>query len=177
MNVTEDVSDNHNFDEPSLSQVISGEHDLEAEDDVLACPRCERNRCVCQADPKTFLAVIRTDSDDSDTIVIQRTALGVHAEIWHQGLDFNSANGGGSVMPLRHVCRHSPTGFEFGYGGSGPADLALSMLSAAVVKSVADEYYQAFKAAAVARATGQRWQMTIGQIRQWVLAAHQQGVL
>ncbi len=31
--------------------------------------------------------------------------------------------------PLRHVALHSPTGFEWGYGGSGPADLALSILA------------------------------------------------
>lgn len=30
---------------------------------------------------------------------------------------------------LRHIVRHSPTGFECGYGGSGPADLALSILA------------------------------------------------
>ena len=30
--------------------------------------------------------------------------------------------------PLRHVIFHSPTGFSWGYGGSGPADLALSIL-------------------------------------------------
>lgn len=34
----------------------------------------------------------------------------------------------GTVAPLRHVMLHSPTGFEWGYGGSGPADLALSIL-------------------------------------------------
>ncbi len=32
-------------------------------------------------------------------------------------------------QPLRHIVHHSPTGFEFGYGGSGPADLALSILA------------------------------------------------
>jgi len=31
--------------------------------------------------------------------------------------------------PLYHVVWHSPTGFEMGYGGSGPADLALSILA------------------------------------------------
>lgn len=30
--------------------------------------------------------------------------------------------------PLKHVVYHSPTGFETGYAGSGPADLALSIL-------------------------------------------------
>ena len=30
---------------------------------------------------------------------------------------------------VRHICeRHSPDGFEFGYNGSGPADLALNIL-------------------------------------------------
>jgi hypothetical protein len=30
--------------------------------------------------------------------------------------------------PLRHVVKHSPTGFEWGYEGSGPADLARCLL-------------------------------------------------
>lgn len=33
-----------------------------------------------------------------------------------------------TTRSLRHVVLHSPTGFEWGYGGSGPADLALSIL-------------------------------------------------
>jgi hypothetical protein len=32
------------------------------------------------------------------------------------------------ISALQHVVRHSPTGFECGYGGSGPADLARSLL-------------------------------------------------
>lgn len=31
--------------------------------------------------------------------------------------------------PLRHVIYHSPDGYECGYEGSGPADLALSILA------------------------------------------------
>lgn len=31
---------------------------------------------------------------------------------------------------VAHVVSHSPTGFECGYGGSGPADLALSVMHA-----------------------------------------------
>lgn len=34
--------------------------------------------------------------------------------------------------PLHHVVYHSPDGFEAGYGGSGPADLALSILADAL---------------------------------------------
>lgn len=41
---------------------------------------------------------------------------------------------------------HSPTGFEFGYGGSGPADLALNILLA-VTKNLpySIQYHQQFK--------------------------------
>lgn len=38
---------------------------------------------------------------------------------------------GGDVTtrkPLHHIVKHSPTGFEIGYGGSGPSDLAYSIL-------------------------------------------------
>ena len=34
----------------------------------------------------------------------------------------------GHLRSLRHVVLHSPTGFSWGYSGSGPADLALSIL-------------------------------------------------
>jgi hypothetical protein len=33
------------------------------------------------------------------------------------------------VRPLRHIVYHSPMGYSWGYGGSGPADLALSILA------------------------------------------------
>lgn len=32
------------------------------------------------------------------------------------------------LQMLPHVAKHSPTGFNWGYGGSGPVDLALSLL-------------------------------------------------
>jgi hypothetical protein len=35
----------------------------------------------------------------------------------------------GPSKRLRHVCIHSPDGFEVGHGGSGPSDLALSILA------------------------------------------------
>lgn len=35
---------------------------------------------------------------------------------------------GQRTYPLPHLVHHSPTGFEFGYGGSGPADLARSIV-------------------------------------------------
>lgn len=34
----------------------------------------------------------------------------------------------GDYYQLPHLVHHSPTGFEYGYGGSGPADLARSIV-------------------------------------------------
>lgn len=38
----------------------------------------------------------------------------------------------GSYEPLRHIKRHSPNGFAWGYEGNGPRDLALSLLTDAL---------------------------------------------
>lgn len=90
-------------------------------------------------------------------------------------------------QPLRHVLYHSPGGFEWGYGGSGPADLALSILahyfgendvnSTSLFKmKIGQEpkcwhYHQNFKWDAIAplpRTTGSSWQITTGDIGGWV---------
>lgn len=47
--------------------------------------------------------------------------------------------------PVEHVVRHSPTGMEWGYGGSGPADAARSILLAIYPQEFADRHYQDFK--------------------------------
>jgi len=47
--------------------------------------------------------------------------------------------------PLKHIVKHSPTGFNWGYGGSGPADLALSILADCVGLETAEKHYQRFK--------------------------------
>jgi len=52
--------------------------------------------------------------------------------------------------PLTHIVRHSPDGFNFGYSGSGPADLSLSILTDYCEKTeknikIAENNYQLFK--------------------------------
>jgi len=43
------------------------------------------------------------------------------------------------------VYNHSPTGFSWSYGGSGPAQLALAVLLECFPEEVATQYYQRFK--------------------------------
>ena len=50
----------------------------------------------------------------------------------------------GVPLPQR-IVYHSPTGFEFGYGGSGPADLALNILALFISRCEAEQLHQDFK--------------------------------
>lgn len=69
--------------------------------------------------------------------------------------------------PLSHVARHSPDGFEFGYAGSGPADLALSILTACRGPETAERLYQRYKAEVIAGIVGRSWTTTAGAVRAW----------
>ncbi len=71
------------------------------------------------------------------------------------------------MQPVPHVNRHSPDGFEFGYEGSGPADLALSILMLVFGSYWADLYYQKFKREIVATKTEQQWGMRVSEIVEW----------
>ena len=55
--------------------------------------------------------------------------------------------GGREILPERsqRICNHSPGGFAWGYGGSGPAQLALAVLLHFVDERTALSRYQDFK--------------------------------
>jgi len=61
---------------------------------------------------------------------------------------------------LHHVVRHSPTGFEWGYLGSGPADLAYSILADYAGEDVAERLAVRFKEEVVARLPRTAWMLT-----------------
>lgn len=50
----------------------------------------------------------------------------------------------------RTIYRHSPTGYNWGYGGSGPADLALNILLLFKDLHFTNKHYQDFKFAFIA---------------------------
>jgi hypothetical protein len=86
------------------------------------------------------------------------------------GAVFRLHDGGYSktALPLRLDLRnHSPTGFAWGYGGSGPAQLALAILADAIVDDGrALRLYQDFKFRTVA--TWDRcssWSITMAEVR------------
>ena len=70
---------------------------------------------------------------------------------------------------LTHIERHSPDGFNWGYGGSGPADLALSILTDLFGNDTAEQYYQKFKWDFISQLpAGKGWTLTEEQIRAWL---------
>lgn len=82
------------------------------------------------------------------------------------------AEGGKEPLDPRHDLRnHSPDGFNWGYGGSGPAQLALALLADALCDDEkARRFYQDFKFKVIARLDGDSFEMSEEEIRQKVAA-------
>ena len=75
------------------------------------------------------------------------------------------------ALPLRlDIANHSPTGFDWGYAGSGPAQLALAILADALGNDErADWLHQAFKRDRIATLLEDfNWQMTVAEVLLWV---------
>jgi hypothetical protein len=63
--------------------------------------------------------------------------------------------------PRFDLRNHSPTGFEWGYGGSGPAQLALAILADHFGNDeIAQRFYQDFKFKVVGRFTEDEWTLS-----------------
>lgn len=71
--------------------------------------------------------------------------------------------------PLPHAVLHSPTGYDWGYGGSGPADLALSILTHYLGdRHLAELLHQEFKWDFVAGFKERGWVLTGAEIAAWL---------
>lgn len=61
----------------------------------------------------------------------------------------------------------SPSGFEWGYGGSGPAQLAIAILAHAYDDAVAGDLYQRFKREVVSELPEEVWTLTKQDLETW----------
>src|ERR1700676_1099460 len=86
----------------------------------------------------------------------------------------NVISSSGKVHPLNprlDIRNHSPAGFEWGYGGSGPAQLALALVANCCGKRAAvPAIYQRVKAI-VAKLPHDGWTLTEQQIKAAVAVA------
>jgi len=80
----------------------------------------------------------------------------------------------GFTKHLAHFVRHSPDGFEWGYGGSGPSDLARSILidyfggvGNPEATAKAEPLYQKFKFAFLA-SSSEEFALGETEIEEWI---------
>jgi hypothetical protein len=88
----------------------------------------------------------------------RRTSKGV--EVCRDGEAFDP-------RPSQRIWNHSPDGFEWGYGGSGPAQLALALLADVLSPGLAEALHQRFKWEVVSRFDHDGWQITPSIILEW----------
>ena len=82
---------------------------------------------------------------------------------------------GRRLNPRWDLWNHSPTGFEWGYGGSGPAQLALAILADHLRDDEqALNFYQRFKWAVIAELPGRGWTLTSDDIDQAIAGIRHQ---
>lgn len=161
------------------------------------CPKCKPNpeqRAEQQRlDRESMRYLTAVDSGDFDTIgrmwdaaetdyAFAEMMHEIHAEIVREqdaGKVYRGYRLEGRVVVLvdcerltpstsRLIRDHSPDGFNWGYGGSGPAQLALAILFDLTGNAeIAQGHYQDFKRQFVA-GWGDKWEITESQIREWL---------
>lgn len=78
-----------------------------------------------------------------------------------------------SPTESQEIINHSPDGFNWGYGGSGPAQLALALLLHATGnRNIATRYYQDFKWQVIAHLPD-AWEIKLEKIKEWIQNATQ----
>ena len=72
------------------------------------------------------------------------------------------------LAPRNDLRNHSPTGFSWGYNGSGPAQLALAILADAASDPVATSLYQVLKDEIVSHWHGEEFTLTGDRLQEWL---------
>ena len=79
------------------------------------------------------------------------------------------AGNGDIFVNIPHtIVRHSPDGFEWGYRGSGPSDLALNILILFTDQCTADRLYQEFKLDFISSMPKQGGMIKSSTIQEWL---------
>ena len=80
---------------------------------------------------------------------------------------WRDSNGAHTNVP-HAIVHHSPTGMEWGYGGSGPADFALNILYLFTDRETAFNLHQEFKREFVATMPREGGEIKANIIRDWI---------
>lgn len=99
------------------------------------------------------------DQDGSGRVLLDGELLAPGSRIW------------AASLCLRN---HSPSGPEWGYHGSGPAQLAIAMLMAVTDTDEAERYYPLFRSGVLALIRGDRWLLPVDQVDTWLAGVRKQ---
>jgi hypothetical protein len=110
---------------------------------------------------RTFCAVPDQPGDNGGSVFVLDT-----------GQDLETATLASVELDPRHdLANHSPTGFAWGYTGSGPAQLALAILAeVAQDDGMAIDLHQTFKNDVIARKPSEIWSISEEYVRGWLEA-------
>lgn len=112
---------------------------------------------------KAMAEISRDNEEDHNPIISDRGSLQeVGAIVWR-------LPDGRLACNFEHrIVLHSPTGMECGYGGSGPADMALNILAGFVTDEEARKLHQRFKWDFIASMPKGGGTINANAIRQWI---------
>lgn len=76
---------------------------------------------------------------------------------------------GEPLNPRLDLANHSPDGFNWDYGGSGPAQLALAILADVTGDDqLALRHYQSFRETCISRLHSDQWNLSSDVIKEWI---------
>lgn len=103
---------------------------------------------------------------------MKKRATGYSGNRHERGTEVWRLNGNGGDLllpgPSQKIWNHSPNGFNWGYAGSGPSQLALAiLLDFTGDPQIAQRFYQEFKSDVVAN-LADAWNLPAEQIESWL---------
>lgn len=113
-----------------------------------------------QVQQKEFMKIYYADRESGSNHVFVKKTDGKFEEVH----EFDPA-------PSLALVNHSPTGFEWGYCGSGPAQLAFALLLDVFGPEIAERHYQDFKLRFVANLPTGKWEVKEEDVRHWIANA------
>jgi hypothetical protein len=105
------------------------------------CAKKEANRDIMDQSESDNDQIVPYDGGDIFIRRISNTRIGPGGQM---SIGFDTCSDIVTNVP-RRIYDHSPTGYNFGYGGSGPADFAFNVMLMFLGKEDAQSIYQEFK--------------------------------
>lgn len=128
------------------------------------CPRAKSKKCTCACGGANH----GTGLTESDKAPAEPGKEGYVTGRYPSRRVFIGAN---ELRPgeSQKIVNHSPNGFNWGYGGSGPAQLALAILTEIKGKEYAVAHYQKFKFDVIATLEqGKDFELPMVAVEEWV---------